>query len=119
MAVTTTVPYIGTIEELKKRLKPYYVIHDYTDSVKSYVDFREYMYDLIKGCYEHKELRMYPIKFKFYDHEKRYHKLELRHFVVNLFFWYPFVELHEIPNAWTTEFILDCYKLICIYLYYL
>ena len=45
MATTTTVPYIGTIEELKKRLKPYYVIHDYTDSVKSYVDFREYMYD--------------------------------------------------------------------------
>jgi hypothetical protein len=103
------VPYIGTKEELKKRLKPYYVIHDYTDSVESYVSFRESMYDLIKGCYEHKELRMYPIKFKFYDHDKKFYKLELRHFIVNIFFWYPFVELHNIQNAWTPEFILDCY----------
>ena len=101
---------IKTIEQLKKHLRSYYVIHDYMGSRDDYVRFREQMYDLIKGCYERKELRKYLIKFKFYDHDTEYHKLELRHFVINLFYWYPFIYLYKIPDVMDETFIIDCYE---------
>ena len=101
---------ISTIEQLKKHLRSYYVIHDYMGSRDDFVKFREQMYDLIKGCYEHRELRKYPIKFKFYDHDTEYHTLELRHFCVNLFYWYPFIYLYKIPDVMDGSFIINCYE---------
>ena len=104
------VPNISTKEELEPYLRPYYVIDDYMDSYESFSEFQESIYNLIKGCYEHKALRMHPIKFKFYERDMNFHTLELRHFVINLFYWYPFVSLHNIARVMDDDFIIDCYK---------
>lgn len=100
------VPKIQKVEQLKKYLLDYYVIDDYMDSYDHYTEFQEKMYTLIKGCFEWRELRKYPIKFKFYDRDTNLYTLQLRHFVVNLFYWYPFVELHGINHVMNEDYIL-------------
>lgn len=100
---------ISTVEELKKYIKPLYIINDYMESSEDYLVFQEKMYNIIKGCFEHKELREYPIKFKFYRGDRKTHKLQLRHFIVNLFAWYPFINLYGIHGILNESFILDCF----------
>lgn len=104
------VPIITTKEELEHYLRSYYVIDDYMDSYETFSEFQESIYTLIKGCYEYRELRKHPVQFKFYDRDMEFHTLELRHFVINLFYWYPFVSLHNIARVMDDEFIIDCYN---------
>ena len=61
---------IPSTKELKKYLKPLYVIEEYTRSEEDYKDFQEKVYNYLKGCFEHKECREYPVKFKFYLDDK-------------------------------------------------
>ena len=100
------IKHISTEEEMKKHIKPLYVIHDYMDNDESYIDFQESMYDLIKGCFEYHKLRTYPINFKFYETDTKVHKLELRFFVVNLFYWYPLINLNKFKDVMDESFII-------------
>ena len=104
----TDVVTIPNKNELKKYLKPLYIIEDYTKSQEDYLYFQEQIYNIIKGCFEHKECREYPVKFKFYIKDSEIHTLQLRHFIINVFSWYPFVNLHGIPNVLDETFIIDC-----------
>lgn len=103
------VEHIKTAEEMKKHIRPLYIIDDYTESTERYVEFRDQIYDLIKGCIEHKECREYPVKFKFYTNDKKTHTLQLRHFLVNVILWYALKELHGI-HVMNETFILDCFN---------
>lgn len=105
------VPNIKTTKELKTYLAEYYIIDEYMDSYEHFSEFQEYMYTLIKGCYERKVLRKFPIRFKFYDSDMKFYSLELRHFVINLFYWYPFVELHGIRHVFDETFIIQPYDI--------
>lgn len=100
---------IRTVDELKSRLADFYVIDNFMTSYEDYSEFQEKFYTLIKGCYEHRALRKYPVKFKFYNRDMEYHTLELRHFIINLFYWYPFVELHNVARVMDEDIIIDCY----------
>lgn len=100
------VPAIRTIKELKRNLAEYYIIDEYMDSYEHYTELQEKIYTLVKGCFEWRRLRSYPVKFKFYYNDMKFHTLELRHFAINLFYWYPFVELHGINHVMNEEFIL-------------
>ena len=105
------IPAIKTKEELKAKLRPFYVIDEFMESHEMYREFQEKIYDIIKGCYERRELRKYPVKFKFYDTDTKYHTVELRHFIINLFFWEPLVELHGIKGILSDELMIsDPYK---------
>lgn len=105
------IPAIKTKEELKAKLRPFYVIDEFMESHEMYQEFQEKIYDIIKGCYERRELRKYPVKFKFYDTDTKYHTVELRHFIINLFFWEPLVELHGIKGILSDELMIsDPYK---------
>lgn len=95
-------------KELQKYLKPLYIIEDYTRSSEDYKAFQEKVYTIIKGCFEHKECRECEVKFKFYLKDKNVHKLQFRHFIVNVFAWYPFINLHGIQNVLDESFIIDC-----------
>lgn len=101
---------IKDTKELKKFLKPLYIIDNYTITAKDYIYFQESIYNIIKGCIEHKECREYPVKFKFYTKDTKTYTLQLRHFLVNVFLWYPFVNLHGIPSVLDESFIIDCFK---------
>ena len=100
------IKHISTEEEMKKHIKPLYVIHNYMDNDESYIDFQESMYDLIKGCFEYHKLRTYPINFKFYESDTKVHTLELRFFVVNLFYWYPLINLNKFKDVIDESFII-------------
>lgn len=101
------VEHIATAEEMGKHIRPIYIIDEYMESTEKYVEFQEGIYNLIKGCIEHKDCREYPVKFKFYVTDKQTHTLQLRHFLVNVFMWYSLKELHEIKVLDET-YILDC-----------
>jgi hypothetical protein len=101
------IKHISTVEEMKKHIKPLYVISDYMINDESYIDFQESMYDLIKGCFEYHKLRTYPINFKFYETDTDINSLELRFFVVNLFYWYPLINLNKFKNVMDKSFIMS------------
>ena len=92
------VPVISNAKELSQYLKPLYIIDNVLKSSEDYNYFQECTYNIIKGCFEHKECREYPVKFKFYATDKKTHTVEFRHFIVNMFAWSPFVNLYGIPG---------------------
>lgn len=98
---------IKNAAELKECLRPLYVIENYTDSDERYKNFQEEIYTMIKGCFEKKECREYPVKFKFYKNDTEIHTLQFRYFVVNVFLWYPFINLHGIDGVLDESFILS------------
>ena len=110
MKIQEEVREIKDKQELQKFLKPMYVINDYMKSDADYKLFQENIYNLIKGCIEKKECRECPVKFKFYLKDKQTHTLQLRHFLVNVFLWYPFVNLYGVPDILNEEFIIDCFN---------
>lgn len=101
------VEHIKDANEMKQRVRPLYIISDYLVNPDVYEEFQEGIYTLIKGSIEHKECREYPIKFKFYVTDVETHELELRHFVVNLFLWYPLSLLDGIKVI-DKSFIMNC-----------
>ena len=103
------VPYIHNTEELKMWLRDSYVIEHYTVNIKEYASFMTTHMNLLKGCFPIRECREYPIEFKFYDNDEKTHKLEFRHFMINMILWYEFIELHDL-EVLNEDFIIDCYK---------
>lgn len=108
MKIPSEVVEIKDSKELKKHVSPLYIINDYMKSSEDYLVFQEKIYNIIKGCFEHKDCREYPIKFKFYLKDKETHTLQLRHFVVNVFAWYPFINLYGVSGVLDSSFIIDC-----------
>lgn len=96
MNLLKEVPKIRNHKELEKILEPIYIIHNHTKTYEEYENLITSIYNIVKGCYTIYECRTYPVKFKFYLRDKKTYTLELRLFLVNLFLWYAFVELHEI-----------------------
>ena len=108
MKIPNEIVEIKNTTELKKHLSPLYIINDYMKSSEDYMIFQEKIYNVIKGCFEHKDCREYPVKFKFYLKDTKTHSLQLRHFIVNVFAWYPFINLYGIPSVLDESFIIDC-----------
>ena len=106
-----TIPFIHNTDELKEHIRSLYVIENYLTDSQTYRDFRSSLSDIVKGCYTIKECREYPIRFKFYKSEKKTHQLELRHFLINVILWTPFVEIQD-PESLNESFICDCYNSI-------
>ena len=102
------VPVIATLEELQKRVLPLYILNDYISAGPDiYVDFREKIYTIIKGCYEHEELRNYSIKFKFYTKDEETYALPLKQFVILLFLLYPISIIKDTEDILDGSFIID------------
>lgn len=97
---------INNADDLMRVLKPVYVIDDYMETETKYNDLQNRMYDIINLCYRRKECRTYPVAYKFYKNDK-VKKMEFRHFVINLFVWYSYVELHGRDGVLSDEIILD------------
>lgn len=109
-ALSKDVVAISTTAELKKHLRSVYIMEDYMHSEDDYAIFQERMYNIIKGCFEYKELREYPVKVQFYRTDKKAYKMQLRHFVVNIMCWSPLVHLYGVPDIMDVSFIVDCTK---------
>ncbi len=104
------VPIIANSKELSQYLKPLYIIEDVMKNDEDYKYFEECTYNIIKGCFEHKECREHPVKFKFYKTDKKTHTVEFRHFIINMFLWSPFTNLYGVSDVMDESFIIDCYR---------
>lgn len=94
--LATQVPFIRDINTLKKYLQPLYIIEDYQRDFEGYEKFLSEHRNIVRACFTTKECREYPVRFKFYPEDTKIHELELRHFLYNLYCWYPFCELYGV-----------------------
>ena len=83
--ILISVPEITNKKDMKKFLKPIYIIEDYLLDESRYGDLEQTIRNLLRGCFHIKECREYPIEFKFYRKDKETHKLQIRRFLYNLY----------------------------------
>ena len=103
----TDVPFIHNTKELSYWIKPLYIINDILVDCKTYESTMAKIVNLLRGCFDVRECREYPIKFKFNKKDTEVHTLEFRHFLVNMILWYPFIELYGL-DVLNKDFILNC-----------
>jgi len=103
------VPHIHNHEELAEYLKPLYIIDNYLKDDDEYTIFMAKIANLMRGSYQIRQCREYPIKFKFRKNDKKEHTLQFRHFFINMILWEPFIEINEL-EVLDESFILDCEK---------
>ena len=71
-----------------------FIVRDVLKSKKSFNKTFKILYDYLKQGFEKEEVRKHPLKFKFKDIKQEPIKtMQIRHFVVNLMYWYPFLYL--------------------------
>lgn len=100
------IPFIHNRLELAKLLSPLYIIEDYLQSYALYDRLLEEIGNIIKGCFVIRACREYPVAFKFYRSDRETHTVQLRHFLLNLIAWKPFVEINS-SHILDEEFIMD------------
>ena len=98
-------PEINNKKDLKSFLRPLYIIEDYTCDTKTYSRFCDEIRDILRACFTIKECREYPVRFKFYATDEKEQKLELRHFLYNVYVWYAMCQVHGI-HVMNEDFIL-------------
>lgn len=81
---------------------------------KIYREFIEQIYDYLKAGFEHKDLRDCPVYFKF-NPDGEIHTLQLRHFLTNLIFWEPMLEL-ECQDKLNENYIVDATRISSDYI---
>jgi hypothetical protein len=100
------VPFIHNREELKLWIRPMYII---SDMLKDYDTYDKEMLEIVnavRGSFTIRQCREYPIKFRFNKHDKTVYSLELRHFMINMILWGPFVEVGDL-DILNDSFIID------------
>lgn len=111
MNLLLEVPKLNTVKDLKNLLRPIYIIEDYMDDYDTYEEFQIKLMNIICGCFASDEkIRRtcieYPIQFKFYREDNKSYKIQLRHFLYNVYLWYSFVEVSDI-HILDDSFILE------------
>lgn len=101
------VPQIETISDLQEYVSGLYVINKYWESKEIYNQFQNRIRNIMRGAIDKKELREYPIKFKFYESDTPVHELQLRRFLYNVYIWYPFCEIYGYDGAVTEDCIIE------------
>lgn len=112
MKINNVVEPIGSVSELKDKLQSIYIMEDIISlKQEEYLKFVDDIYDIIKGCIEHKECREYIVCFKFKTRDTTTYKMQLRHFLINLFVWYPFTLMpEELNEKWIFDAKNDIIK---------
>lgn len=108
---TYPIPEINGTEDLDQLLQRCYTLEYYMATEEIYDDFFQKMYAIIKGCIEKKECREYPVTFKFYSSDTETFTIQLRHFIVNLILWEPFVKVNTIKFL-DAKYVMDGTKII-------
>lgn len=93
------VPVIPDLKTLTTHLRDLYVLDFFMTDTKTYEKFIFEIRDIVCAVFSNQKrysgkfkLREYPIKFKFYATDKETHTIQLRHFLTNLYLWFPFCD---------------------------
>lgn len=101
------VPFIETVADLMEYVNPLYVIEKYWESKTEYEAFQKRIRNIVIAAIHKKELREYPVKFKFYESDTEVHELQLRRFLYNVYIWYPFYEIYGEEGVVDGSFIIE------------
>lgn len=87
-----------------------FIVREILSDKKTYKHILCELYDYMKQGFEQERVRKHPLKFRFKNDEREPIKtMEVRHFIINLMYWYPFLYL-EIPDHVNDSHIFDGYK---------
>lgn len=87
-----------------------FIVRDILSDIKVYKNNLCELYDYMKQGFEKDEVRKHPLKFKFKNDKREPIKtMEVRHFIINLMYWYPFMYL-GIANQLNDSHIFNCYN---------
>lgn len=83
-----------------------YIINKRMEDSKDYKNFIEEIFNYLKAGFEYKPLRECLVHFKFQENDSEILSLQLRHFLTNLIFWEPLIELDSVDHL-DKSFIVD------------
>lgn len=82
-----------------------YIIDKEMESKKNYKNLIDTFFDYLRSGFEIKEFREAPVYYKFHEDGDVY-SMQMRHFLTNLIFWYPILELGAVDEI-DERFIVD------------
>lgn len=87
-----------TLDELftKYNSQMFLIIDDVLASHRNFKFIYQDLLDILKLGFEKKEIRSYPIRFKFHKDDEKYYNLEVRHLLSNLIFWQSFIDMEKV-----------------------
>ena len=95
MDINNEVPVLKSVDDLQQYLNPLYVIEDYWKDKELYKSFKKRIRNITRAAFRNINAYLkYPVRFKFYADDTEVHELQLRHFLYNIYIWYPFCELY-------------------------
>lgn len=97
-----------------------HIVHEILKEKKTFKSCFKKLYNYMKQGFEKPEVRKHPLKYKFtLDEKEPIRTMEVRHFITNLIFWYPFMKLDRFKDLNPTH-IFDCssptLKYMCDYI---
>ena len=92
-----------------------YIMENEMEDVKHYRNLIDEVFDHLRAGFEIKSLRECPVYFKFHKDDTIIHTLQLRHFLTNLIFWEPLIELDSVEYL-NEKFIVECHKISSSYI---
>ena len=65
------------------------------------------LYDFMKMGFEEERVRKHPLYYSFHGTNDTVLEMQVRHFIVNMLFWYPMMKMH-LADKLDESFIFDC-----------
>lgn len=102
----------STFEELLKKYPPdlLLIIEDILSDKQSFLFVFQDLIDIMKYGFEKEEIRKRPIFFKFKKTDKITRNMQLNHFISNLIFWQPLIDVDQVALL-NEEWIFDFTKI--------
>lgn len=75
-------------------------------SISEFQETYDLLYNYMKMGFEDEKVRKHKLNYKFSKDTNTY-SMEIRHFIVNMLFWYPMMKM-EISNLLNKDFVIDC-----------
>lgn len=92
-----------------------YIMEREMENVKQYRNLIEEVFDHLRAGFEFKSLRECLVHFKFHKDDNLINSLQLRHFLTNLIFWEPLIELDSVEYI-DESFIVECNRISSKYI---
>lgn len=91
-----------------------FIIEKEMGSKSNYRELIDTVFDYLRSGFEIKEFREAPVYYRFHETSPVY-SMQMRHFLTNLMFWYPALELDAV-NDLDERFIVDTGKISAKYI---
>ena len=82
-------------------------VNEIMDTKKRFEQVYDLLYDYMKAGFEEERVRKHPLYYAFSNNPDEVMQMEVRHFIVNMLFWYPMTRI-GVPEKLNKSFVVDC-----------